>query len=197
MEKKCPPLIEILAEIPDFRKAKGKRHPLPAILALACVAVMCGCRGYRAIAEWGRNHDRRFAEALGFTHKKTPCASTLGTIFGNISVDRTTKEVNRALKAVLGNDKYTIKTITPDNGTEFHQFRRIEKDTGVEFYFPPPYQSWARGTNENTNGLIRQYLPKGTSMTKLTQVECNRIARDLNRRPRRRYGFRTPEELYV
>ena len=82
----CIPLIEILAEIPDFRKAKGKRHPLPAILALACVAVMCGCRGYRAVAEWGRNYDRRLAEALGFTHEKTPCASTLRTIFGNISV---------------------------------------------------------------------------------------------------------------
>jgi IS30 family transposase len=111
--------------------------------------------------------------------------------------NRTTKEVYRAMRVILRNDKYTIRTITPDNGTEFHQFRRIEKDTGVEFYFPPPYQSWARGTNENTNGLIRQYLPKGTSMTRLTQVECNHIARELNRRPRRRYGFRTPEELYV
>jgi hypothetical protein len=51
MEEECLPLIEILAEIPDFRKAKGKRHPLPAILALACVATMCGYKGYRAFSD--------------------------------------------------------------------------------------------------------------------------------------------------
>ena len=50
------PLVEILAEIPDFRKEKGKRHPLPAILALACVAMMSGVKGYCAMAEWGRNY---------------------------------------------------------------------------------------------------------------------------------------------
>lgn len=111
--------------------------------------------------------------------------------------NRTTAEVNKALRAVLRNDKWSIKTITADNGTEFHQYKRVEKTTGVSFYFAAPYHSWERGTNENTNGLIRQYLPKGKPMTKLTQYECNYIAREINRRPRRRYGFRTPEELYV
>jgi predicted transposase YbfD/YdcC len=95
------PLIEILAEIPDFRKSKGKRHPLLAILALACVAVMCGCRGYRAIAEWGRNYDSKFTEALGFTHGKTPCASTLHTIFGNVSVKLLEKKLGEWAEGIL------------------------------------------------------------------------------------------------
>ena len=82
----CIPLLEILAEIPDFRKAKGKRHPLSAILALACAAMICGYQSYGAISEWGRNYDRRFTKALGFIHKKTPCAATLHTIFRNIDV---------------------------------------------------------------------------------------------------------------
>ena len=70
------PLIDILAEIPDFRKAKGKRHPLSAILAIilamACVAMMCGYKSYGAIAEWGRNYGQKLTKALGFTHEKTP-----------------------------------------------------------------------------------------------------------------------------
>jgi predicted transposase YbfD/YdcC len=79
-------LIEILSEIPDFRKDKGKRHPLPAILALACVATMCGCKTYSAIAQWGRNYDQRFTKALGFIHDKTPCAATFCNVFCNIAI---------------------------------------------------------------------------------------------------------------
>lgn len=87
-----------------------------------------------------------------------------------------------------------FKTITADNGTEFHGYREIERATGVPIYFATPYHSWERGTNENTNGLIRQYLPKRTSMKKLTQEECNAIASSLNNRPRKRHGFKTPIE---
>ena len=62
-----------------------------------------------------------------------------------------------------------IKTITADNGTEFHQYKEIEKETGVLFYFAKPYHSWERGTNENANGLIRQFLPKNKSMRYLKE----------------------------
>jgi len=73
-----------------------------------------------------------------------------------------------------------IKTITADNGTGFHGDKEVEEQLGVQFYFATPYRSWERGTNENTNGLLRQYLPKGTSLKSLTQAECDRIAAKLN-----------------
>ena len=77
------PLIEVFADIPDVRKARGKRHPLSAILALSCCAMLCGSRSYSAIADWGRNYGSAIAHALGFTHT-TPWAATLHTIFGRI-----------------------------------------------------------------------------------------------------------------
>ena len=88
-----------------------------------------------------------------------------------------------------------FRTFTADNGTEFHSHLEIERKTGARFYFATPYHSWERGTNENTNGLIRQYLPKRTSFAALTQWECNAIAQRLNDRPRKRLGFATPTEI--
>ena len=72
----------------------------------------------------------------------------------------------------------------------------IEQATHARFYFATPHHAWERGTNENTNGLIRQYLPKKQSMALLTQHDCNRIATQLNTRPRKRLAYRTPEECY-
>ena len=63
-------------------------------------------------------------------------------------------------------------------------------------YFATPYHSWERGSNENFNGLVRQYIPKGVSMRNLTQADCNAIAFKLNSRPRKRFGYRTPLEIY-
>jgi len=71
------PLIEVFADIPDFRKSKGKRHPLPAILSLACCAMLCGYRSDGAIADWGRNYGPHIAKALGFTHKHALCGHVL------------------------------------------------------------------------------------------------------------------------
>lgn len=88
-----------------------------------------------------------------------------------------------------------FRTFTADNGTEFHSHLEIERKTGVRFYFATPYHSWERGTNENTNGLIRQYLPKRTSMAALTQRDCTELARRLNDRPRKRLGYATPTEF--
>jgi predicted transposase YbfD/YdcC len=80
MVPQCRPLIDVLAEIPDFRHARGKRHSLSAILALICVAVLCGYRSYSAIAQWARIYPRDLVVGLGFTHPTAPCAATLCTV---------------------------------------------------------------------------------------------------------------------
>ena len=110
---------------------------------------------------------------------------------------RRTKDAlkHRAVKLIRSQTR-RVRTMTADNGTEFHDYQKIEKATGAVFYFANPYHSWERGTNENTNGLIRQYLPKRKSMADVTQRECTRIAEKLNNRPRKRLGFRTPKECY-
>jgi IS30 family transposase len=108
--------------------------------------------------------------------------------------DHTKKELNRQVITLIREQPHLFKTITVDNGTEFHGYEEIERATGVRFYFATPYHSWERGTNENTNGLIRQYLPKRQSMKPVTQSKCNQIAQTLNNRPRKRLDFRTPTE---
>jgi hypothetical protein len=77
-------LLEVLATVPDPRQASGKRHPLGAMLALACAATLCGAKGYGAIAEWGRNYGADLARALGFTRPKTPCAATFYLLFRHL-----------------------------------------------------------------------------------------------------------------
>lgn len=108
---------------------------------------------------------------------------------------RTKEEVTRALTHVLHVHR-GIKTITFDNGTEFHDYAKLEQRFPARCYFATPYHSWERGTNENTNGLIRQYLPKGMCMRHVTQEYCNYIAFKLNSRPRKVLGFKTPAEVY-
>lgn len=108
--------------------------------------------------------------------------------------DRTKESTTaRAIELIRRHGKL-FKSITADNGTEFHDYKTIEAATGVPIYFATPYHSWERGTNENTNGLIRQYLPKRVSMRDLTQHGCNAIALTLNTRPRKRHGFKSPLE---
>jgi len=108
---------------------------------------------------------------------------------------RTTRETNKRLISLIDRHRLRFSTITADNGTEFHGYPAVEKQTGATFYFAYPYHSWERGSNENANGLIRQYLPKRTSMAHITQQDCNAIMKKLNTRPRKRYGFKTPEEM--
>ena len=105
--------------------------------------------------------------------------------------------MNRRATQLIRRQPHPVRTITVDNGTEFHAYQALERATAARIYFATPHHAWERGTNENTNGLLRQYLPKGKSMAHLTQHACNRIATTLNRRPRKRLGYRTPEECYV
>lgn len=109
--------------------------------------------------------------------------------------DRTVASLNRRLTWLLARSPFSYQTLTSDNGTEFHGYETIEEKTGVAFYFARPHHPWQRGTNENLNGLIRQYLPKGKSMADLTQKQCDAIAHKLNTRPRKRYAFRSPLQM--
>lgn len=91
-------------------------------------------------------------------------------------------------------NKDKIYTITADNGKEFARHKEIAKGLDAEFYFARPYHSWERGANENTNGLIRQYIPKGTDFSELTDEMLAEIEWKLNHRPRKSLGYRTPLE---
>ena len=88
-----------------------------------------------------------------------------------------------------------VKTITFDNGKEFAYHHKIALALGVETYFAKPYHSWERGTNENTNGLLRQYFPKGTDFGMVSEAEVLVVQRKLNTRPRKCLGFKTPLEV--
>ena len=111
--------------------------------------------------------------------------------------NRTVAETNRRLRLLLDRHARRVRTITADNGCEFHGYAEVEESHGVRFYFAPPYHSWERGTNENANGLIRQYLPTGMSLENLTQAACDRIADRLNDRPRKRHNYYSPAEKFL
>lgn len=87
-------------------------------------------------------------------------------------------------------------TLTLDNGKEFAEFKRIEHKTGLEIYFSDPYSPWQRGTNENTNGLLRQYLPKGSDLSLICDEQLASIIKRLNNRPRKCLGYQTPHEVF-
>ena len=109
---------------------------------------------------------------------------------------RNLEQASAALSQAIDELGARVRTITLDNGTEFHDYERVERKHGVKFYFATPYHSWERGTNENTNGLVRQYFPKGTCLRHATQDDCDYAAAELNNRPRLRLGFRTPAEVF-
>ncbi len=92
--------------------------------------------------------------------------------------------------------KKLIHTITADNGKEFAKHEEIAQKLEINFYFCKPYHSWERGANENTNGLIRQYIPKGTDFSEVTAKQIKWIENKLNNRPRKRLGYLTPNEKF-
>jgi IS30 family transposase len=111
--------------------------------------------------------------------------------------DRTTKSVTRAFAKELNrfNNKL-IKTMTYDNGTEMADHKWLSNNTGIKVYFANPYASWERGTNENTNGLIRRFLPKKTDFKIIDNKQLKMIQYKLNNRPRKVLGFKTPKEVF-
>ena len=109
---------------------------------------------------------------------------------------KTAKAVSKAMVALLKPYRNRVHTITSDNGREFAGHEKIAVALKADFYFAHPYSSWERGTNENTNGLIRQYFPKNRDFTTITQQEINTAMERLNNRPRKRLGFLTPNQVF-
>jgi len=109
---------------------------------------------------------------------------------------RTAQETRRAIQRRLRSLAHRARSLTVDNGREFADHQGIAQDLDTRVYFADPYASWQRGTNENTNGLLRQYLPKHRNLSDLTGPEIRKIENRLNHRPRRCLGYRTPYEVF-
>lgn len=109
---------------------------------------------------------------------------------------KTAKEVSDALIALLRPFKLVALSITVDNGKEFAWFNKISRELGVAVYFAHPYHAWERGTNENTNGLIRQYFPKNMNFATITEDDMNYVMHRLNTRPRKILGMKTPNQVF-
>lgn len=109
---------------------------------------------------------------------------------------KTAEIVEDAAAKLLGPVKHAVHTITSDNGTEFAKHKAIAKKLNAAFYFAHPYHAWERGTNENTNGLVRQYFPKGHDFKIITDEQVNFVTDRLNNRPRKKLGFLTPKEVF-
>jgi transposase, IS30 family len=104
--------------------------------------------------------------------------------------------VQAKLVEMLQEWMYFLQTITSDNGKEFANHKAIADELNISYFFAKPYQSWQRGANENLNGLIRQYFPKKSDFKLIKNEYVQEIENKLNNRPRKRYGFKTPNEVF-
>lgn len=106
------------------------------------------------------------------------------------------EEIAKEFSKILNNlNPIFKKTMTYDNGIEMARHEKITKNTSMKIFFAHPYSSWERGTNENTNGLIRRYLPKGTDFNEISEKQLLVIQEKLNNRPRKIIGYKTPNEM--
>ena len=108
------------------------------------------------------------------------------------------KEAEQVCESIIQRmaaSSFPLYSMTGDNGTEFSQHKKIAEALGIDFYFTHPYSSWEKGTNENTNGLIRQYFPKGTNFSMITASMLADVEAALNTRPRKCLNYKTPNEI--
>jgi len=120
-----------------------------------------------------------------------------GMLFAD-KLERATAELTRE-KTIARFGKITKDkkhTITYDNGSTFAEYEMTEKETEMDIYFAYPYHSWERGTNENTNGLLRQFFPKKSMFANITQETIEEAVKLINNRPRKRLDYLTPREVF-
>ena len=112
-------------------------------------------------------------------------------------INKTADLVSSAIISKLSPMAPLVKTLTFDNGKEFAEHARIDTALQSTTYFADPFASWQRGSNENFNGLLRQYIPKKRPLSTVTDKELRMIQEELNSRPRKRIGFKTPNEVFM
>jgi len=135
----------------------------------------------------------RNASAVGTLVERTTLFVTLAKM-KDASAEAAVSGFGTVLKRI---DAQRRLSITYDQGREMAQHQRLSKITGVRVYFADPHSPWQRGINENTNGLLRQYMPKGTNLSLFTQKQLDAIAWQLNTRPRKSLGWKCPAELFM
>ena len=121
---------------------------------------------------------------------------SLMTLIAKVNSKHAEPVTEATILMLSGYKRSGAHTITADNGKEFAGHQQISQALDIDFYFAHPYSSWERGTNENTNGLIRQYLPKGVEFKAVNDETCNFIMERLNNRPRKCLGYRTPKQVF-
>lgn len=135
---------------------------------------------------------KRNASSVGTLIERTSRLTMLVRM-DNATADGTLAAFTAAFSRVHGS---LARTLTYDQGREMMRHKDLEAATGLKVYFCDPHSPWQRGSNENTNGLIREYLPKGMDLSKITQGELDVIAAKLNNRPRKMHKFRSPLEVF-
>ncbi len=135
----------------------------------------------------GKNHKGALVTMVDRCSKYTLIAST---------PNKRADNVDAAIIKLLGPFQDSLESITLDNGKEFSHHEKIAKALDTSIYFAHPYHSWERGLNEHTNGLLRQYFPKGSSLENVTKEEIADAQYKLNHRPRKALGFKTPYEVF-
>jgi transposase, IS30 family len=145
----------------------------------------------RRIGDWeadtiiGRHHKEAIVSIVERKSKVTRLAKVK---------HNTAELVGQVMRAQL--QSLPVHTITSDNGREFAQHREIAQQLKADFYFAHPYASWERGLNENTNGLVRQYFPKKSEFSKISNTQIKEVEERLNNRPRKTLGYKTPNEVF-
>jgi IS30 family transposase len=150
------------------------------------------------------NRRRRFGDWEGDTIVGKGRRSALVTLVERKSGDaylakakdlKSATTMRAAVRKMKGLPESLRRSVTFDNGKEFSEHHRLTRQTGIDVYFAQPYKSWQRGTNENTNGLIRQFFPKGTDFAQISHQEVARVEHLLNERPRKRLDYKSPQQV--